>query len=630
MADDAVFQEAVEALRAGNKTKARELFTGLVKTDQSNVTYWIWLSGSMETTKERVYCLQTAFKLDPNNATAKRGLIMLGALPADETIKPFPLNHPRAWEERLLLAHEKPKPKGWAAVQQSPVFRIGLIVLLVVGLVAGVVFGFIIPSTLRAQSAPTFELGTPQTYTPSPTAIGAKAQATGTPGAPGGSILDLLSAPYTPTALYVQVERSPLTSDYLLQYNRAVKDGKWDDAITALNNIITAEPNSTYAYYYLGDAYLRKNDPGNAIQAFNNGIQKDQSFGPMYVGLARARLMADPNANVLPLLDQAIQLDPNFGDAYLYRGSVKIRDNDIPGAINDLGEANKRLPDNPLVFYNLAQAYLKMGDSERALTAAQKANQFDVTLLDDYLLLGQIYVKAGNNPEAIKALQVYLKYKPTDVGASVAFGKMLFDMGQYQQTIQMMDRVTSLERTRQEPYLYRFLSNVELGNGAEADKDLDAAIRFYPDRFDVNLALIRAHILNERFGSAEQAIDKTVSLAQTDTEKALAYYWAAIVYEKRNNPKKAVESWQLLLGLPETAVTDDMLKQAQEYLSANTTPTAKVSPTASVKPSQTPKPTITKRTTPTKPVTVTVTKTPTRTPTSTSTPKSTPTPTPTK
>ena len=49
MADDAAFQEAVEALRAGNKTKARELFTGLVKTDQNNVTYWIWLSAAMET-----------------------------------------------------------------------------------------------------------------------------------------------------------------------------------------------------------------------------------------------------------------------------------------------------------------------------------------------------------------------------------------------------------------------------------------------------------------------------------------------------------------------------------------------------------------------------------------------------
>ena len=607
MADDAVFQEAVEALRAGNKTKARELFTGLVKTDQNNVTYWIWLSGAMETTKERVYCLQTAFKLDPENATAKRGLILLGALRADETIQPFALNRPRAWEERLLLAHEKPKLKGWAGVKASPVFRLGLGILLVGGLIAGVMFGFVIPSTLRAQTRPTAFVGTPFTYTPSPTAIGAKPQSTQPAGTPNGSLSDLVPVPYTPTALYVEVERSPLTSDYLLQYNRAVQNGNWDDAITALKNVITAEPTAVYAYYYLGEVYLRKNDLGNAIQTYNEGIQKDQSFGPMYVGLAHARLIADPNANVLPLLDQAIQLDPNFGNAYIERGIVKIRDNDISGALSDLGEANTRLPDDPLVFYNLAQAHLKAGDEERALAAAQRVQELDITNLPNYLLLGQIYIQTGNEEEAIKALQVYVKYAPNDVGASVLFGKLLFDIGEYEQTVQMMNRVTALERTRQEAYLYRFLSNVELGKGAEADKDRDAALRFYPDRFDANLALVRAHILNERYGSAEQAIDKTKSLAETDEQKALIYYWAAIVYEKRENPKKAAEYWQLLLDLPEEAMTAEMRTEAEERLSALATPTPRVSPTP------------TKRATPTRTVTPTRTRTPSKTPTPTPT-----------
>ena len=97
MADDVVFQEAVDALREGNKTKARELLTGLLKTDQNNVEYWIWMSALVDTPKERIYCLQTALKLDPENVTVKRGLILHGALPADETIQPFPVNRPRAW-----------------------------------------------------------------------------------------------------------------------------------------------------------------------------------------------------------------------------------------------------------------------------------------------------------------------------------------------------------------------------------------------------------------------------------------------------------------------------------------------------------------------------------------------------
>ena len=150
MAEDTMFQEAVDALREGDKTKAKDLLTKLLKTDQNNTTYWIWLSASVESTKERVYCLQTALQLDPENATAKRGLVLLGALPPDESVQPFPLNRPRLWDEKLALASDKPKEKlTFKRAITSPAGRligfgiVGLAVLTVV------VFGLILPNRSR-------------------------------------------------------------------------------------------------------------------------------------------------------------------------------------------------------------------------------------------------------------------------------------------------------------------------------------------------------------------------------------------------------------------------------------------------------------------------------------------------
>jgi len=123
--NDTIFQDAVDALRRGDKPRAKELLTLLLKTDQNNATYWIWLSAAMDSQKERVYCLQTALKLDPENATAKRGLILLGALTPDSSVQPFPVNRPRAWEANLLLANEKPKEKGLRGIMGTkPVPRI--------------------------------------------------------------------------------------------------------------------------------------------------------------------------------------------------------------------------------------------------------------------------------------------------------------------------------------------------------------------------------------------------------------------------------------------------------------------------------------------------------------------------
>src|SRR5512142_459636 len=213
MADnDAVFQEAVEALRVGNKSRARELLTDLLKTDQNNATYWVWMSSTVDTVKERIYCLQTAFKLDPQNAAAKRGLILHGALPPDETIQPFPVNRPRAWEEKLLLEHEKPKPKGWAAVKASPVARLGAFALLGLLLVGGIVFVFNQVLTQQVERPPTITPGPSPTYTLTPTSVNATGQA---PVAVGTAVplSELLAEPYTPTPLYVNTPRGPMSSD---------------------------------------------------------------------------------------------------------------------------------------------------------------------------------------------------------------------------------------------------------------------------------------------------------------------------------------------------------------------------------------------------------------------------------
>ena len=598
MADDVVFQEAVDALRAGNKTKARELLTGLLKTDQNNATYWIWMSALVDTPKERIYCLQTAFKLDPENITAKRGLILHGALPADETIQPFPLNRPRAWEERLLLAHEKPKPKGWQAVKASPVFRLGLVILLLGAIAAGVVFGYVIPTVSRQSSIPTSSPGPSPTYTPTPTSLNAPAQ----PVVIGTE--NPFNVQYTATPLYVNTPRPPQSSDMYYSMKPAYEQGNWDEVIRLSQEILKVEPEAADIYYYMGEAYRFKGDPGQAAAAYESALSlTDNQFGPAFVGLARARLLADSNANVLPLLEQAINIDPNFGEAYIESARVKLRDNNAKGALQDLSEANKRLPNSPLVFYYTALAQRQENATDLALQAAERSLQWDVSYMPTYLLLGQLYAETGNYVEANRALDVYLKYEEGDAEVYLLLGKIQFNQGNYAGTLEQIDKVIKLDRNRREAYRYRFLSHVELGNGDPAEDDIDRMISFYPEDFDINLAIVRTYTLKEKFGTAELSLPKAESLAETDEQKALVYYWSAQVFEKRSeqNPGKAAQYWQKLLDLPEDAMTAEMRAEAEKRLLAlqTPTPTAKpgsktATPTRTPSPTRTPTPTATK------------------------------------
>jgi Tfp pilus assembly protein PilF len=63
--ENTMLREAVNALRLGDRTRARDLLTRLLKTDQKNATYWVWLSAVVDSQKERLYCLQRALEADP-------------------------------------------------------------------------------------------------------------------------------------------------------------------------------------------------------------------------------------------------------------------------------------------------------------------------------------------------------------------------------------------------------------------------------------------------------------------------------------------------------------------------------------------------------------------------------------
>jgi tetratricopeptide (TPR) repeat protein len=280
MAEDTMFQEAVEALREGDKAKAKDLLTRLLKTDQNNPQYWIWLSATVDSTKERIYCLKTALQLDPENATAKRGLVLLGALPPDENVQPFQLNRPRLWEEKLGLAGDKPKEKLTVRrLLTSPAGRLAGFGVIGIAVITLVVFGLIVPNGKRLVQRITFTPGPSPTYTLTPTFVNAPEQVpTGR-----GTIVplaELLEAPLTPTPLYVNTPREPQSIDNYRVVKAAYEKGDWDAVISGMEEIAKNEPNAADPYYYIGEAYRFKGDFRDALQAYNEALRINPDFGP--------------------------------------------------------------------------------------------------------------------------------------------------------------------------------------------------------------------------------------------------------------------------------------------------------------------------------------------------------------
>jgi hypothetical protein len=100
---DLMFHEALEAAHAGDKARARDWLTRLLKERQDNVEYWIWMSAVVGTPKEGVFCLKEALRLDPQNVIARKGLAILGALEPDQS-----LVVPAEYQKRDLQSRKTP------------------------------------------------------------------------------------------------------------------------------------------------------------------------------------------------------------------------------------------------------------------------------------------------------------------------------------------------------------------------------------------------------------------------------------------------------------------------------------------------------------------------------------------
>jgi membrane protein YdbS with pleckstrin-like domain len=70
-------QQGIEAVRAGDKSKARQLLRSALRNDSQDVQAWLWLSAVVETNQERIECLQQVLRIDPNNQAAAKGIAQL-------------------------------------------------------------------------------------------------------------------------------------------------------------------------------------------------------------------------------------------------------------------------------------------------------------------------------------------------------------------------------------------------------------------------------------------------------------------------------------------------------------------------------------------------------------------------
>ena len=624
MADLTMFEEAQEAASEGQRARAKDLLTRLLQTEKNNPDLWLLMSSVVDTSKERIYCLESALKLDPENSTARQGLVLLGVAPPDESIEPaLPIR--RKWEVEFDEGEEL---TGIRKIMANPVLRVvtfagaGILVtgLIIIAIFAprGTLFG------RRGTITPVAWTPTP-TFTVTPTPLIRTPTLTPATAVP---LWMLLEETYTPVPAYVNTPH-PISEAYRSAM-RAYEKEDYESMLTFMLQAQRQVSDAPDTHYYVGEAYRQLGENDLALIAYEQALDVNSKFGPAHLGRARVRLAINPRSNVVSDLENAIEYDPVYGEAYLALANYLIQQNEeIESIIEILEQGEEFLVNSPEFYILRAKVRLQLDDAEGALEDAIIANKLDITLLEGYLVLAQAYLANDIPEEAQAALDVYGRYDNENPLYWALLGWAYHETDEFDAALENLDKAIELDDELFEGYLYRGITHISVGDPKAAINDLYTARLLRPNSFEANFYYAMALVADERAQQSLSFFDIAENLAISDRQLAMVYYHRALVYDSLGLPNRTEDDFALLLLLPTGSAPRIWIIRATAYLATPTpTPTASNTPTPTITFTLTPSPTSTF--TPTATSTPTATFTVTPSPTSTFTPTFTSTPTATK
>jgi tetratricopeptide (TPR) repeat protein len=581
MSENTMFEEALDAISKGQRGRARDLLTRLLRADQANPLYWLWMSSVVDTLQERVYCLESVLKVDPENAEARQGLVILGAKPAIKDIKPVP-PFKRRWGH-ALDEEETPKNAWQKITTNRPLktgvfFGLGVVMVFLMFLGIFGAGGWIKMPEPAAARKPTNTFGPAPTFTNTPTLLPTKTLVapSPTPTFSGATPLWVfLEATYTPIPLYVNTPH-PINDAYRTGV-RAYLRGDWEGMLKFMLQASDVDPYLADIHFHVGEAYrLLKNFP-KALQSYEHAISLNSQFAPSYIGRARVLLITNPSALDEDDFLKAIELDPNLVEAYLVRANYYLKNDKIEEALEDLEQVELLFPEYPPLYIAKAKAHLLVGDIDAALESALIGHSLDFTLLEGYLVLSEAHLLNGDLEEATRLVDIYLIYEDDPAGWFL-LGQVQFNTGnKYEEAIKSFSKALQKNNRLIQAQFFRGQAYLHLGETKSAVNDLVAVHRDDPISFKYSLTLAQALFADKRENDALKQLTNSEGLADSNRELAEIYYWRAQVQEELNNSKAAIIEWQALLALPEEDVPTEWRRAAElnleRLLPATPTPT---------------------------------------------------------
>jgi tetratricopeptide (TPR) repeat protein len=215
-------------------------------------------------------------------------------------------------------------------------------------------------------------------------------------------------------------------------------------------------------------------------------------------------------------------------------------------ALEYLNEAIRLKPDFVFAYQLRADAYVQLGEHQRAVQDYDTAINLIPDLVEAYNNRGATYAILDQHQKAIQDYDTAIRLKPDDAVAYSNRGNSSAQLGQHQRAVQDYDTAIRLKPDYAEAYTKRGHSYVDLGQHQRAFQDYDTAIRLKPDYAKGYMHRGNAY---KKLGQHQRAIQDYDTAIRLKPDDAAVYMFRGIAYEKLGQHQRAIQDCDTAIRL---------------------------------------------------------------------------------
>ncbi len=334
-------------------------------------------------------------------------------------------------------------------------------------------------------------------------------------------------------------------NDYLDIALMYLENGEFDKAHSYTNMTLKLNPDNAEGYKLRSKIYLAQNDKDSARAAAIRAIQADNT-------LLDSDLAREFDITEVPPFD--FEYYNSKGVEYFYRGEIE-------NAIKCFEKSLDLNFKNTVALNNLAQAYIKNQNLDKAKNTLKKAIVFNPKYTQTYINLAQVAkiesLENANNKfkkEQERYLKQALKCNPNDKRIYLELGNIELEEKNYEKALKYFNTALVYDDEYYEAYLGIAIVYIESGNMQKALLALRNAGALNSKSDEISFYLAKMCILDEKFDEAKEYLEDAISKA----ENSDYYLELGKIYYAKNDYSKASQMFLKAQSL------DTRLKNAAE------------------------------------------------------------------